>query len=94
MSYLTVFKDFGVLDVELPINFNDVSWHGDACPCFEKQLTESKSLLLYIDYSDVNMREMKGVSRFNMSTNTNGESDDFKDFDKWQDVLDYIETVK
>ena len=54
MTYKTEFPDFGELDVAVPSDFEDTSWHNDVCPSFR---SSSRGFLLYIDYADEEKRE-------------------------------------
>lgn len=47
-KYLVEFPDYGILDVTIPIGFEDASWRNDACPCW---INDELHLRLMIDYA-------------------------------------------
>lgn len=51
-NYREEFPEFGELDVQIPLGFNDVSWHNDAMPSFQMKLPCGNSVRLWIDYLD------------------------------------------
>lgn len=59
---------FGRLDVQLPEDFIDVSWHKNTCPSFElpsaDKTAEWPLLTLFIDYKDQDQRECDDAPRF------------------------------
>lgn len=56
------------LDVQLPEDFIDVSWHKNTCPSFElpsaNETAEWPLLTLFIDYQDKDQRECVEAPRF------------------------------
>lgn len=44
--YLREFPEFGLLDVKIPIGFEDISWHNDLSPSFRKLMFNGQSLRL------------------------------------------------
>lgn len=44
--------------------FQDVSWHNDACPCFEVGQHAGRSLRLWVDYADIKLRESTMGTRY------------------------------
>jgi hypothetical protein len=62
------FLMFGRLDVQLPEDFIDVSWHKNTCPSFElpsaDKTAEWPLLTLFIDYKDQDQRECDDAPRF------------------------------
>ncbi len=58
------FPDYSVADMPaIPPEWNDVSWHNDACPCFEMGL-----YLIWIDYADQVNSETQGMPRFGVAS--------------------------
>lgn len=95
--YRTEFPDFGELDVKLPEDFVDSSWHNDMCPRFEIQRdsdeeTGHASLTLFIDYADPAQRELGEVARFSATTgDPHMSSTKFFTTDDWNRMLAWIE---
>lgn len=56
-TYETEFPDFSRLDVTIPIGFQDVSWHNDVMPAFEKKISNGSILRIWINYADREARE-------------------------------------
>lgn len=59
MTYATEFPDFD-LQVAVPADWEDVSWHNDVCPSFQTP----NGLRVWIDYADPAEREFDGYPRF------------------------------
>lgn len=51
------------LGINLPDTFKDISWHNDACPCFEDKVN---GIQLWIDYEDPAMRDVPQNTRYMM----------------------------
>lgn len=85
MTYQIEFPDFDPTTMpDIPEGWIDVSWHNDACPCFEVPA----GLFVYVDYLDPAKREMGDtVPRFsilNQATNFSTETD------SWEDVKEFV----
>jgi hypothetical protein len=88
-TYSTEFPDF-VLDVIVPSDFTDSSWHNDACPSFA-----GHRLRLWIDYKDPSMRENNGprfiIQREDVDGELQNEEDDILlQTDDWNEVIAMI----
>lgn len=63
--YLYAFPDFGELDIQAPAGFNDTSYKNDTCPSFSsKKFADGSSLVLYVDYKELDKREYEDTKRF------------------------------
>lgn len=85
-TYSTEFPDF-VLDVIVPSDFHDQSWHNDVCPSFS-----AHGLRLWIDYKEPEMREMMG-KRFCLQhedEETGETSEVLLETDDWNEVIAMI----
>jgi len=61
-NYRDEFPDFSAGDMPaIPEGFEDLSWHNDVCPSFERN-----GLKLWVDYLNPNRRELKG-KRFTLT---------------------------
>lgn len=92
-NFRTEFPDF-VLDVAIPPEWIDKSWHNDVCPSFS---CGSKNLLVWIDYTDPARREFPQARRFTVVTFDevlDNYSDELFSSDDWTEVLRFIETEK
>lgn len=91
MSYKTEFPDF-VLDVEIPEDFADQSWHNDVCPRFDKQLQNGTWLVLWVDYLDPNDREYTKEKRFAVALNDDEYTyvETLLESDSWQEIVDFV----
>ena len=67
------FSDFGEMDVEIPSDFEDQSWHNESCPCFH---SETAQAFLWVDYEDPARREYEGALRFTLSVSIDGQVPD------------------
>lgn len=87
--YQMEFPDFGELDVDLPDDWIDESWHNDTCPRWRVDGTD---LYVLIDYEDPTKREVQGESRFAVYEHSDdGErSEDLALTDDWLDVLECV----
>jgi len=61
-NYMAEFPDYDDT-LTLPQGWQDISWHNDACPCFELKL-EGANYRVYCDYKDPNKRDSLGSMRF------------------------------
>lgn len=91
-TYSTEFPDF-VLDVIVPSDFHDQSWHNDVCPSFA-----GHGLRLWIDYKDPEMREMMGKRFMIQREGEDGEllnepNDILLQTDDWDEVITMITTL-
>jgi len=90
-SYSKEFPDFGALDVALPEGFRDVSWHNDACPSFELKLPSVGYLKLWVDYVNLDDREL-GFDRFTLSLLDQDQEyqSDLLNCEQWADMVAFI----
>lgn len=62
--YQQAFPNFGLMDVEIPDGFEDVSYRNDVCPSFSKPLFNGESLHLFIERAIPTDRENPEFPRF------------------------------
>jgi hypothetical protein len=91
MKYQKEFPDFPAADMPdlMPQGFADTSWHNDSCPSFT---SEDLGLRIWIDYSDRELCEHAGGSRFALEPSDN--EDDITEqviSDNWAVILEAIE---
>jgi len=92
-TYKSEFPDFGELDVELPQSFKDISWHNDACPCFEQVTAKEFTIRVYIDYKDLIKRESSNSDyRFSVMAVYGKEEQNAGVMlsDDWNEILEFI----
>lgn len=91
MTYRTEFPDYPPADMpEMPLGFGfeDNSWRNDACPCFASQ---SKRLMVWVDYADPAQRELDGPRFTLMTTGPDGDpGDELLSTDDWSAILSKI----
>ena len=78
----------------LPADWQDVSWHNDVSPSFEKQIGDIR-YKIWCDFKDPNRREVGG-KQFNVATYDSNEFEhlqDLAEFDKLQDAIDFVAGV-
>ena len=96
MSYQTAFPDFDPATMpDIPESWRDVSWHNDACPCFQAMRDDSggnwKACRVWIDFADPDLRDVPNGKRFTVVfINDNYESLCVLETDSWHDVLAYL----
>lgn len=61
-DYMTEFPDYDDTLI-LPEGWQDVSWHNDACPSFDRKFGNI-NFRIYCEYKDPNKRESLGDMRF------------------------------
>jgi hypothetical protein len=61
-NYMTEFPDYDDTLI-LPEGWQDISWHNDACPSFERKYG-NVAYRIFCDYKDPNRRESLGSMRF------------------------------
>jgi hypothetical protein len=61
-DYMDEFPDYDDT-LTLPEGWQDMSWHNDACPSFDRKVGDI-NFRIYCDYSDPDRREMQGEPRF------------------------------
>ena len=83
-QYQREFPGF-VLGVEIPPQFQDVSWRNDACPSFE----HSGGMTIWVDYADPSLRVEEGAERFVLSDCAGVGILATND---WQEVLEFLES--
>lgn len=87
--YAREFPDF-VLDVAIPADWEDVSWHNDACPCWR---TAPRRFLVFVDYLDQALRENAAEGeRFSVFDMDSDETIGEQAFasDDWAAVLAFV----
>jgi hypothetical protein len=61
-DFRTEFPDFPEADIPgalLSAPWEDVSWHNDACPNFERDLNNGAVIRFYVDFVDIQKREIQ-----------------------------------
>jgi hypothetical protein len=61
-NYMTEFPDYDDTLI-LPEGWQDMSWHNDACPSFDRKFGNI-NFRIYCEYKDPNKRESLGELRF------------------------------
>lgn len=96
MTYQTEFPDFPAADMpDIPATWRDISWHNDACPCFEFMTggegdSNYQSAVVWIAERDPAAREFQNGKRFLISYREGfTESLDVLETDDWAAVLAY-----
>lgn len=89
----TEFPRYPKLDVTLPAGFVDESWHNETCPGF---FNAALSLRLWIDYPNMEDREIQGFGRFSLVHEIEYGSDmrEIVSTDNWQEILEAIAQFK
>ena len=96
MSYQTEFPEFAPATMpDIPAAWRDVSWHNDACPCFEAMRDDKgsnwKACLVWIDFADPALRDVPNGQRFTVTfVNDGAESMIILETDSWAEVLAYL----
>lgn len=62
MAYKTEFPHYDDTLI-LPDGWEDISWHNDACPSFQKVFGDV-TFRIFCDFKDPDLREMHGAMRF------------------------------
>lgn len=72
----------------IPPTWEDISWHNDACPCFDA----GNGRLVYVDYADEAKREWRGAHRFTVlfDPRDNTEIRTLLTTDSWREVVALI----
>lgn len=95
-TYETEFPDFDSIDVTLPDDFQDVSWHNDAMPAFERKLLSGNILRIWINYANPDERETgRNDPRFALALH---DSDSMFvqmliQTDSWEEILKTVDVV-
>lgn len=85
-TYQTEFPDF-TLDVIISPEWEDVSWHNDACPSWNTPGGHK----VYVDYADPDAREDGGdAQRFEVSVLGDETRGPALTTNSWQEVLEYV----
>lgn len=89
--YKTEFPDFK-LDVTIPAGFIDNSWHNNQMPCWIRELSDYRMMVLWIDYADPDLRDHPQNARFVLQVTDNTMTDVHENFasDNYDDVLDFL----
>ena len=95
MSYQTAFPDFDPATMpDIPAAWRDVSWHNDACPCFEAFSGEGcfTRCIVWIDHENPERREVM-QERFTVAfDNERGDCETVLRATHWRAVVCYVET--
>jgi hypothetical protein len=76
------FDDHATTTQLLALGFVDISFHNDTCPSFERD-----NLIVFVDYLDANLSELKG-QRFSVIQDApNGQTIDHGSYNSLSDVL-------
>ena len=99
MNYLTAHPQFDhIIDIELltSLGFEDTSYCNDLCPSFTKSLTKAIRLTLWIDYKDIDLKDIEDYPMYSLTIEDNEANlaaDYFKDLtntNDWSKVIAYI----
>lgn len=89
-TYRSEFPEF-TLDVVIPSGFKDESWHNDAMPCFTKSIADERTLRLWIDYTNPDMREFDTAPRFALVSDIDGEDTiEIMSTDDYAEIVAYL----
>ena len=95
MSYQTAFPDFDPATMpDIPESWRDVSWHNDACQCFEAFSGDGcfTRCIVWIEHENPERRETM-APRFTVAfDNERGDCETVQQATHWRDVLRYVET--
>lgn len=82
------FPDFK-LDVTIPSDWSDTSYHNDVCPSYRKSFPSGRSLRIWVDFADPARREYPNSPRFTVQSMNADEEfmDDIVQTDDWEEVL-------
>jgi hypothetical protein len=88
--YKQEFPRFGELDVKLPEGFEDSSDSDDVCPSFMRELSDSKYIVIFVDFKDPAERELQCAGRFH--ARYEGQYDLIANFEtnNWEDMLKFV----
>lgn len=67
----------------IPADWQDCSWHNDACPSFEAP----NGLIVFVDYADVSERETGPCLRYSITRSYGDPDADLLATDDWSEVL-------
>jgi hypothetical protein len=90
-SYRTEFPDF-VMDLEIPVGWEDTSWHNDTCPSFDA----GQNRTVWVNYPKEGDREMPDGKRFaiQMRDDEGAYMDQYLlETDDWEELLRMIREV-
>ena len=90
MSYQQEFPKF-ILDVVIPTDFVDTSWHNDACPSFSKDIGDGFCARVY---ADINEREIQDFGRFSVCICDEDMMfiEEGINTDDWNEILEWVAT--
>ena len=90
MTYREEFPDFDPSTMPaIPQNWEDTSWHNDACPSFNT----GKGRVVFVDFSDLSLREFDGGKRFTVQADPeiHDHNETFLETDDWAEVLSFVQ---
>lgn len=95
MSYRNEFPGF-VLGVQIPANWEDVSWHNDTMPSWLVRFPDG-IIKVWIDYDNPDDREQEGGFRFTIcecdEEGETGGGPGFFESNDWAEVVAKVETL-
>jgi hypothetical protein len=88
MTYRDAFPDYDPASMPaVPTSWADISWHSDTCPSF----TTGNGLLVYVEYTDDDLRELGGQRFMVMVDPAVADSNDILlETDDWNAVLSLV----
>jgi hypothetical protein len=88
MSYRQEFPNFDPATMpEIPTDWEDVSWHNDACPTFAPSL----GWRVWVNYVEQKDRELGYPTRFAITRErSDGDIDQLFDSDEWNAVVAFV----
>jgi hypothetical protein len=90
MTYRDEFPKFNPANMPpIPPEWEDVSWHNDACPSFQ-----TGDFLIYVDYANPADREIENHPRFAVLRDMGENFDVVIESDDWNAVLAVIAAAK
>ncbi len=95
MNYKNEFPNFN-LTVKIPNDFMDVSWHNDISPSFEKILSNKYIIMLWVNYSDPDDREISEHNQFlaTILMPDKCEPEEALSSNNYKDILKWIKQIE
>ena len=86
MNYMVEFPHYDDTLI-VPQGYQDLSWHNDICPHFERAINPVKSVAIWCDFKEYSKRELGSMYRFTVAVQDDLDKSDFGFFDDFDNAL-------
>ena len=92
MNYMVEFPHYDDTLI-VPQRYQDLSWHNDICPHFERAVNPVKSVAIWCDFKDYSKRETGAMHRYTVALQDDIDKFDCGYFDEFEHALLFADSL-